>query len=111
MRINLEAANAKNTADEAQARLYNAQREEIETRQRERHAQEQHEERMRFLTAPGKGIRLVVREETTRKHSTQAFTAAILAKLLAASEIEEALMILANQGIARRTALPSHLVH
>jgi hypothetical protein len=96
--------------DDAQAKLLDAQMEEIEARRKSRQAEEEHEARMKFLTAPDTGIRQYVTTETTRKHSTQAFTVDMLVSSLEASksEIEEALRILRSRGFAKETSLPGH---
>lgn len=96
--------------EDAQTKLLAAQLEEIEGRKKARQAEEEHEVRMKFLTAPDTGIRHFVATETTRKHSTQAFTVDMLASSLTASkaEIEEALGILRSRGIAKETSLPGH---
>jgi hypothetical protein len=109
-REELKAERAKKPVEEAQAKLLDAQREEIEVRKRARHAQEEHEERMKFLTAPDTGIRSFVAQQIGRGYSTSAFTADRLASSLSASkvEIEEALRILRSQGMAEETGLPGH---
>ena len=96
--------------ENAQAKLLDAQMEEIEARRKARQVEEEHEARMRFLTAPDTGIRQYVATETTRKHSTQAFTVDMLVSSLEASksEIEEALRILRSRGFAKETSLPGH---
>jgi len=96
--------------ENAPAQLLDAQMEEIEARRKARQVEEEHEARMRFLTAPDTGIRQYVATETTRKHSTQAFTVDMLVSSLEASksEIEEALRILRSRGFAKETSLPGH---
>ena len=96
--------------EDAQAKLLDTQMEEIEARRKSRQAEEEHEARMKFLTAPDTGIRQYVATETARKHSTQAFTVDMLASSLEASksEIEEALRILRSRGFAKETSLPGH---
>lgn len=95
---------------DAEARLLDAQVEEIEARQRVRQAEEEHEARMKFLTAPDSGIREFVATRRTRRHSTEAFTVDMLASELTASksDIEEALRILRSRGFAKETSLPGH---
>ena len=96
--------------ENAQAKLLDAQMEEIEARRKSRQAEEEHEARMKFLTAPDTGIRQFVASETARKKCAQAFTVDMLASSLAASqsEIEEALRILRSRGFAKETSLPGH---
>jgi hypothetical protein len=96
--------------EETQAKLLEAQLEEMEARKRVRRAAEEHQERMNFLTSPDSGIRRYVAGELTRKHSTQSFTVEMLASALTASksEIEEALRILRSQEIAKETSLPGY---
>jgi hypothetical protein len=100
----------KKPVENSQAKLLNAQMEEIEARRKSRHAEEDREARMKFLTAPDTGIRQFVAAETARKKCAQAFTADMLASSLAASqsEIEEALRILRLRGFANETNLPGH---
>jgi len=95
---------------EAEAKLLDAQLEEIEARKKARQTEEDHEVRMKVLTAPDSGIRRFVAEETTRKKCAQAFTVPELASSLTASqsEIEEALRILRSRGFAKETSLPGH---
>ena len=97
-------------AEDAQAKLLDAQMEEIEATRKARQAEEEHEARMKFLTAPDTGIRQYVATKTTRKYSTQAFTVDMLVSSLTASksEIEEALRILRSRGFAKETSLPGH---
>ena len=97
-------------SDDAQAKLLNAQMGEIEARRKARQAEEEHESRMKMLTAPDTGIRQFVAAETARRKCAQAFTADMLASSLAASqaEIEEALRILRSRGFAKETSLPGH---
>jgi hypothetical protein len=96
--------------EDAQAKLLDAQMEEIEARRKSRQAEEEHEARMKFLTAPDTGIRQFVAEETARTKCPQAFTLDMLASSLTApqSEIEEALRILRSRGFAKETSLPGH---
>lgn len=100
----------KKLVEDSQAKLLDAQMEEIEARRKSRQAEEEHEARMKFLTAPDTGIRQFVAAETARKKCPQAFTADMLASSLAASqsEIEEALRILRSRGFAKETSLPGH---
>jgi hypothetical protein len=93
--------------EDAQAKLLDAQMQEIEVRRKARQAEEEHEARMKFLTAPDTGIRQFVAAETARKKCPQAFTVDMLASSLTASpsEIEEALRILRSRGFARETNL------
>ncbi len=97
-------------SDDAQAKLLNAQMGEIEARRKARQAEEEHESRMKMLTAPDTGIRQFVAAETARQKCAQAFTADMLASSLAASqsEIEEALRILRSRGFAKETSLPGN---
>lgn len=97
-------------SDDAQAKLLTAQMGEIEARRKARQAEEEHESRMKMLTAPDTGIRQFVAAETARQKCAQAFTADTLATSLAASqsEIEEALRILRSRGFAEETSLPGH---
>lgn len=110
VRKELEEEKAKKPGEEAQARLLDAQREEIEVRRKARQAEEAHEERMRFLTAPDSGIRLLVREENRGKQQNRVYLPEALASALAApqSEIEEALRILKSQGFANETRFQGH---
>lgn len=96
--------------ENAQAKLLDAQMEEIEARRKARQADEEHEARMKFLTAPDTGIRQFVAAETARKKCAQAFTVDVLASSLGVSqsEIEEALRILRSRGFAKETSLPGH---
>jgi hypothetical protein len=96
--------------NDAQAKLLAAQLEEIEARKKARQREEEHEARMKFLTAPDTGIRRFVATETTRKNCTQAFTVDMLASSLSSSkaEIEEALGILRSRGFAKETSLAGH---
>jgi len=96
--------------EDAQAKLLDAQMEEIEARRKARQAEDDHEARMKVLTAPDTGIRQFVAEETARKKCPQAFTVDMLAPALTASksEIEEALRILRSRGFAKETSLPGH---
>jgi hypothetical protein len=105
VRTELNAEKLKKPAEEAQARLLDAQREEIELRQRARQVEEQHRERMAFLTAPDTGIRFLVRQENQGRQMNRVYLAADLATALAASqvEIEEALRLLRSQGFATET--------
>lgn len=100
----------KEPVEDSQAKLLDAQMEEIEARRKSRQAEEEHEARMKSLTAPDTGIRQFVAAETARKKCAQAFTADMLASSLAASqtEIEEALRILRLRGFAKETSLPGH---
>lgn len=109
-RRDLEAERARKPFEEAQAKLLDAQREEMEVQKRVRETEKEHDERMKFLTAPDRGIRLFVADQTTGENSTFAFTADMLAESLFASktEIEEALRILESQGFAKETKLPGH---
>jgi hypothetical protein len=95
---------------DTQTKLLDAQLEEIETRKKARQAEEEHEVRMKFLTAPDTGIRQFVAAETARKRCAQAFTVEMLASSLTASqsEIEEALRSLRSRGFAKETSLPGH---
>jgi len=97
----------KKPVEDAQAKLLDAQMQEIEARRKARQAEEEHEARMKFLTAPDTGIRQFVAAETTRKKCAQAFTVDMLASSLSTpqSEIEEALRILKSRGFARETNL------
>lgn len=97
----------KKPVENAQAKLLDAQMEEIEVRRKSRQAEVEHEARMKFLTAPDTGIRQFVATETARKKCAQAFTVDMLASSLTASksEIEEALRILRSRGFARETNL------
>jgi len=94
----------------AETRLADAQLAEIEAQRKSRQTEEEHQARMRFLTAPDSGIRQFVAERRTRRHSTEAFTVDMLASGLAASksEVEEALRILRSRGFAKETSLPGH---
>jgi len=96
--------------DDAQAKLLDAQMEEIEARRKARQAEEEHEARMKFLTAPDSGIRRFVAEETARKGCALPFTVDMLASALAASksDIEEGLRILRSRGFAKETSLSGH---
>lgn len=96
--------------EDAQAKLLDAQMEEIEARRKARQAEEEHETRVKFLTAPDSGIRRFVAEETVRKKCAQAFTVEMLASALTVSrsEIEESLRILRLRGFAKETSLPGH---
>lgn len=96
--------------EDAQAKLLDAQMEEIETRRKSRQAEGEHDARMKFLTAPDTGIRQFVAAETARKKCAQAFTVDMLASSLGVSqsEIEEALRILRSRGFAKETSLPGH---
>lgn len=100
---------ARLTGD-AQAKLIEAQMEEVEARRKSRRAEEEHEARMNFLTAPDSGIRQFVAERRTRRQSTEAYTVDMLAGALSAhqSEIEEALRILRSRRFAKETSLPGH---
>jgi hypothetical protein len=100
----------KKPVEDSQAKLLDAQVEEIEARRKSRQAKEEHEARMKFLTAPDTGIRQFVAAETARKKCAQAFTADMLASSLTASqsEIEEALRILRSRGFAKETSLPGN---
>ncbi len=100
----------KKPVEDSQAKLLDAQMEEIEARRKSRQAEEEHEARMKFLTAPDTGIREFVAEEAARKGCPQAFTPDMLASSLTASqsEIEEALRILRSRGFAKETSLPGH---
>jgi hypothetical protein len=95
---------------DAQTKLLNAQLEEVEARQKARQAEQEHEARMKFLTAPDSGIREYVATRRARVRSTEAFTVDMLATALTASksEIEEALRILRSRGFAKETSLPGH---
>jgi len=97
-------------SDDAQAKLLNAQMEEIGARNKVRQAEEEHESRMKALTAPDTGIRQFVAEETARKQCPQAFTVDMLASALTASksDIEEGLRILRSRGFAKETSRPGH---
>ena len=103
-RKDLETERARRPVEEAQAKLLDAQREEIEARKKARQAQEEHEERMRLLTAPDTGIRHFVTVATSGKHSSAVFTAEMLAVGLQSSksEIEEALRILRLRDLPRK---------
>ncbi len=96
--------------EDSQAKLLGAQMEEIEDRRKACQANEEHEARMKFLTAPDTGIRQFVAAETARKKCAQAFTVDMLASSLTASqsEIEEALRILRSRGFAKETSLPGN---
>jgi hypothetical protein len=96
--------------EKAQAKLLDAQMEEIEARRKSRQAEEEHGARMNFLTAPDTGIRQFVAAETARMKCAQAFTVDMLASSLASSqsEVEEALRILRSRGFAKETSLPGH---
>jgi hypothetical protein len=100
----------KKPVEDAQAKLLNAQMEEIEARRKARQAEEEHEARMKVLTAPDSGIREFVATRRTRRNSTEAFTAEMLASALSApqSEIEEALRVLRSGGFANETSLPGN---
>ncbi len=100
----------KKPVENAQAKLLDAQMEEIEARRKARQVEDEHEARMNFLTAPDTGIRQFVAAETARTKCPQAFTVDILASSLTASksEIEEALRILRSRGFAKETSLPGH---
>jgi hypothetical protein len=96
----LEAAKANHPVEVAQARLYDAEREEIERRRKR-------EERMKELTAPGSGIRQLVAKEIEIRKATMVYTTERLAEVSGASqaEIEEAIRILESQGFARQTKI------
>jgi hypothetical protein len=96
--------------EEPQSKLLGAQLEEIEARKKSRQASEEHEGRMKSLTAPDSGIRPFVAARRTRANSTEAFTVDMLATALSAphAEIEEALRILRSRGFAKETSLPGH---
>ncbi len=100
----------RKTVGTAEARVLDAQLLEVEARQKARQAEEAHEARMKFLTAPDSGIRRFVEEETARKKCPQAFTVPELASSLEApqSEIEEALRILRSRQLGHETSLPGH---
>jgi len=100
----------KRPVGDAQAKLLQAQLEEIEARRKSRQAEEEHELRMKFLTAPDSGIRQFVGEQRTRSHSTQAFTVDMLAAALSVphGEVEEALRILRSRGFAKEASLRGH---
>ncbi len=72
----------KKPAEDSQAKLLDAQMEEVEARRKSRQAEEEHEARMKFLTAPDTGIREFVAEEAARKGCPQAFTLDMLASSL-----------------------------
>lgn len=113
-RTDLEKERARRPTEEAQAKLLDAQREEIEVRKKARQIEAEHEDRMKFLTAPDRGIRLLVAEKTNRSNSAVVFTADEIASALAATkpEIEEALLILKFRGFAKETALSGRwLIH
>jgi hypothetical protein len=96
--------------EDAQAKLLEAQMQEIEARRKSRQTEEEREARMKFLTAPDTGIRQFVAAETARKNCPQAFTVDMLASSLTApqSEIEEALRILRSRGFAHETSIAGH---
>ena len=100
----------KRPSGDAQAQLLAAQLEEVEARQKARHMEEEHEARMKSLTAPDSGIREYVAARRMRRNSSEAFTVDMLASALNASkaEIEEALRILRSRGFAKETSLPGH---
>src|SRR5260221_3531808 len=101
----LATERAKKLAEVAQAKLLDAQREEIEAAKVQREAIAKHEERIRVLTASDSGIRFYVRRETSRIGQTAAFTADLLASALMTSkeEIQEALLVLKSRGRAEET--------
>jgi hypothetical protein len=100
----------KRPSGDGQTQLLAAQLEEVEARQKARHMEEEHEARMKSLTAPDSGIREYVAARRMRRNSSEAFTVDMLASALNASkaEIEEALRILRSRGFAKETSLPGH---
>lgn len=106
-RDELKLARQKLLEDEASTKFLNAQRMELEVQQSEREAAKKREEKIRFLTAPGSGIREYAQKELSRVGQKLAFTADTLASVLNTpqSEIEEALIILKSRGFARETTI------
>jgi len=96
--------------EEAQTELLDAQLEEIEAQKKACQAEEGHQARMKFLTAPDSGIRQFVADAAPRRNSTVVFTADMLAVGVKATkaEVEEALRILEQQGFASPAGLPGY---
>lgn len=110
-RMALEAERSKRKLEDVQASVAEIQLEKLTVEKAKQEAQEKHDERIRFLTAPNTGIRFYAAEQVRlRRLSAAAFTVEQLVQGMCAKqdEIEEALRVLRGRGHAKETSLPGH---
>jgi len=113
-----QKSESANSTDELETRLTQARLEEVNAQTKRREAQEQHDERIRLLTAPDSGIRAFAKQKMQQAQARMGanmlipFTVEELVSGLGApqSEVEEALEMLKWRGHAKRTSLPGRWV-
>lgn len=108
-RTELDTERSKLGLEEVQAKLAEANLEVLTAGKNKREAQEKHDERIRFLSAPDTGIRsYAAQQRQIRGVPAVVVTVEQLVTEMCAKqdEIEEALRVLRSQGYVKETSLP-----